>query len=122
MTSGTCLFMKKASCVAPGDGAEASLGRSERPVPLLSPQEIMKLEDDEVIIYCANKAPIRTHRMDIRRFPKLEARMPKVAPAVPNLPPLQEVVLAPLPQKTSGFQEREVEHQAEFVNPEHFVP
>jgi len=57
------------------DGEETSLGRAERPVPLLSAQEILMLDDDEVIIYHANKAPIRAHRMDIRRFPKLAARM-----------------------------------------------
>src|SRR3712207_8490281 len=32
------------------DGEETSLGRSERPVPLLSAQEILKMEDDEVIL------------------------------------------------------------------------
>src|SRR3712207_890917 len=47
------------------DGEETSQARSERPVPLMSAQEIMQMEDYEVIIYYANKAPIRARRMDI---------------------------------------------------------
>src|SRR3954469_17696156 len=94
------------------DGEETSEGRSERPVPLLSAQEILQLDDDEVIIYYANKAPIRAKRMDIRRFPKLEARLSKIAPAVPPLPPLQQEEVAP----TQGTGE-----EAEFVNPEQYV-
>src|SRR3712207_378568 len=103
------------------DGEEISLGKSERPVPLLSAQEILQMEDDEVIIYFSNKAPIRAKRMDIRRFPKLEARMSRVAPAVPELPPLRDEVLASLLQAQDGRQEGRAEQQPGFVNPEQYV-
>ena len=76
------------------------------------------MEDDEVIIYFANKAPIRAKRMDIRRFPKLEARMSKVAPAVPELPPLRDDALASLLQGKDGLRGEGTEHQPGFVNPE----
>ena len=82
-------------------------------MPLLSAQEILMLDDDEVIIYHANKAPIRARRMDIRRFSKLEARMSKVAPAIAKLPPLHEDALAPLQQATGD--------ESGFVNPERYL-
>ena len=59
--------------------------------------------------------------MDIRRFPKLEARMTKVAPTVPELPPLRDDVLASLLQEQGARREGRTEQQTGFVNPEQYV-
>jgi type IV secretion system protein VirD4 len=103
------------------DGEETSMGRSERAVPLLSAQEILQMEDDEVIIYYANKAPIRAKRMDIRRFPKLQARMSEIPPEIPTLPSLQDIVLEPLSMEISGLQKGRGESDPGFVDPELFL-
>ncbi len=90
-------------------------------MPLLSAQEILQMEDDEVIIYYANKAPIRAKRMDIRRFPKLEARLSEAVPEIPKLPPFEDGVLTPIMLHTRDRQEGRGEPEHEFVNPEQYV-
>ena len=41
----------------------------EQAVALLSVQNICKLGNDEVLIFHSNLTPIRTQRIDFRRFP-----------------------------------------------------
>jgi type IV secretory pathway TraG/TraD family ATPase VirD4 len=96
------------------EGHEASESQVEQPVPLLSAQDIRKMGNDEVLIFHSNLTPIRTKRMDFRRFPELVERMRIPAPPLRALPPLPEQSIIRFGQGTG-------ESHAEFVNPDEFV-
>src|SRR5712691_2298750 len=55
-------------------GDETSEGRSERPIPLLSSQDIALLTDDQVIAFHRNYRPMRLTRFDWRQHPTLAKR------------------------------------------------
>src|SRR5262249_54716354 len=50
-------------------GDETSEGRSERPVPLLSSQDIALLSDEQVIAFHRNYRPMKLTRCDWRNYP-----------------------------------------------------
>src|SRR3954452_25240957 len=103
-----------------GGGSKASLGLSGQAVPLLSAQEVRRLEDYEVLIFFSNKRPIRGHRMDFRRFPLLMERLNDLDRM--NHPPPPVPVLEPPTQAVpDALQQGIGESDAEFVNPEQFV-
>jgi type IV secretion system protein VirD4 len=56
------------------EGAISSNGKSEREIPLLTAQAIKQLEDEDVLIFHRNLAPIKARRMDWRRIPLLQKR------------------------------------------------
>jgi type IV secretion system protein VirD4 len=55
-------------------GDETSEGRSERPIPLLSSQDITLLADEQVIAFHRNYRPMRLTRCDWRQHPILAKR------------------------------------------------
>jgi type IV secretory pathway TraG/TraD family ATPase VirD4 len=71
-------------------GQETSEGRAERPVPLLSSQDVTQLADAEVIAFHHNLRPMRLSRLDWREHPVLVQRRGIKPPRVEKLPPLTE--------------------------------
>ena len=55
-------------------GDETSEGRSERPIPLLSSQDIVLMSDEQVIAFHRNYRPMRLTRCDWRQHPILAKR------------------------------------------------
>jgi type IV secretion system protein VirD4 len=72
------------------DGQVVSEGRSEQAVPLLTARDISELDPDEIIVFHANRKPIRARRMDWRAFPILAQRRALPPPQLSALPPLEE--------------------------------
>ena len=68
-------------------GDETSEGRSERPIPLLSSQDIVLMSDEQVIAFHRNYRPMRLTRCDWRQHPILAKRR--------RIPPRK---LSPLPK------------------------
>lgn len=74
-------------------GEETSEGRSERPVPLLSRQEITQLQDTDVLAWHRSYKPLRLKRMDWRAFPLLTHRHSYSPPPLHPLSPLTDIEL-----------------------------
>ena len=70
------------------DGEETGEGRAERPIPLLSAQQILQLPDDAVIGFHRNLPPLRLRRMDWRRHNLLMQRRQLPPPSLPSLAPV----------------------------------
>ena len=70
------------------DGEETGEGRAERPIPLLSAQQILQLPDDAVIGFHRNLPPLRLRRMDWRRYELLTQRRQLPPPSLPSLAPV----------------------------------
>jgi type IV secretion system protein VirD4 len=75
------------------EGEQTSEGLSERPVPLLSSQDIARLSDEDVIAFHRNQRPLRLKRMDWRDHPALTKRHGMMPPKVRPLPPLADIGL-----------------------------
>jgi type IV secretion system protein VirD4 len=73
------------------EGAEASVGLSERPIPLLSSQAIAQLADTEIIGFHSHLPPFRLKRMDWRQQPTLQARARIPSPQLARLPVLADL-------------------------------
>src|SRR5919198_4676947 len=82
-------------------GEETSEGRSERPRPLLSIQEITQLKDTDVLVWHRDYKPIKLKRMDWRAFPRLLQRRSLKASELQSLPPITDI--KPLKQQTLLF-------------------
>ena len=67
-------------------GDETSEGRSERPVPLLSSQDIALLSDEQVIAFHRNYRPMKLTRCDWRNYPSLAKRQGVKPPSLSALP------------------------------------
>jgi type IV secretory pathway TraG/TraD family ATPase VirD4 len=78
-----------------------SEGLSERPVSLLSSQDIAQLRDDQIIGSHRHYPPFRARRMDWRRFPGLAEKQKIQPPKLEPLPPLHNTP-APLRQTRQG--------------------
>ncbi len=70
---------------------ETSHGLSERERPLMTPQQIRRMDDKDVIIYHHKEWPIWAKRMDWQHFPELRERQRIPAPATRDLPPVAEM-------------------------------
>ncbi|MFL5625911.1 MAG: type IV secretory system conjugative DNA transfer family protein, partial [Ktedonobacteraceae bacterium] len=79
-------------------GAETSEGLSERPLPLLTAQEILQLKDDEVLGFHRRLPPFRIRRIDWRTHALLTKR---AGMSAPTLSPLPEVTEIPMQHKQS---------------------
>jgi type IV secretory pathway TraG/TraD family ATPase VirD4 len=75
-------------------GEETSEGRSERPRPLLSTQEITQLKDTDVLVWHRDYKPMKLKRMDWRAFTLLRERRNISPPALQPLPPITDIKLA----------------------------
>ncbi|HEY1248399.1 MAG TPA: hypothetical protein VGE97_05390, partial [Nitrososphaera sp.] len=72
------------------DGEETSEGQSERPIPLLTAQEILQLKDEEVIGFHRRLPPFQINRVDWREHPTLCQRYRMPPPKLSSLPPVAE--------------------------------
>jgi type IV secretory pathway TraG/TraD family ATPase VirD4 len=72
-------------------GAETSEGLSERPIPLLTAQEILQLGDEEVLGFHRRLPPFRIRRMDWRGHDLLAKFARMSAPTLSALPEVTEI-------------------------------
>ena len=72
-------------------GEETSEGRSERPKPLLSIQEITQLKDTDVLVWHRDYKPLKLKRMDWRGFDILRRRRSISLPELQPLPPITDI-------------------------------
>lgn len=89
------------------DGEETSEGRSERAIPLLTPQDIMQLEDEEIIAFHRKLPPCKLKRIDWRTSPLFRERVSLQPPAV-----------FPLPETPQLSFQTEGETPQEYVDPD----
>ena len=82
-----------------------SEGHAERPVPLLTAQEIMKLKDHEIIGFHRNLPPFKIRRIEWWRHPILTQRRSIPAPALLPLPAIATI----LPETTRSVPENEAD-------------
>src|SRR6266480_3336273 len=73
------------------EGEETSQGLAERPIPLLTAQEILQLRDEEVIGFHRNLPPFQMKRIDWRQYPDWKQKRSIPAPILTNLPELEEI-------------------------------
>ena len=76
------------------DGAEASEGLSERPIPLLTAQEIKQLKDEEIIGFHRRLPPFLINRVDWRSNDLLQRKRTIPPPTVPHLLPIADIPIA----------------------------
>lgn len=86
-------YAKSTSSRGGGNREYKSEGRSERPIPLLTAQEIMKLKDHDIIGFHRNLPPFKIRRVEWWRHPIFIQRR-KIPP--PTLALLPEVAHIPL--------------------------
>jgi len=72
-------------------GAETSEGHSERPIPLLTAQDILQLKDEEIIGFHRRLPPFKISRADWRRHPTLSKRQGLPTPVLPTLPEIADI-------------------------------
>src|SRR5687768_10070071 len=71
-------------------GETTSTGKSERGIPLKSPQDFEEMDDGELVCFMGKKKRFRVKSMDWRRHPALLKRMGMKPPASAPLPPPAE--------------------------------
>ncbi len=76
------------------DGAETSTGESERPVPLLTAQEIKQLKDEDIIGFHRRLPPFQITRCDWRRNELLQRKRTISPPTLPELMPIADIPIA----------------------------
>jgi type IV secretory pathway TraG/TraD family ATPase VirD4 len=63
-------------------GEQTSTGKSEREIPVMSPQDFLEMDDGELVCFIGKKKPFQLRSMDARRHPQLAKRigmkMPKL--------------------------------------------
>jgi len=72
------------------EGATASEGKTEQGVPLMTPEQIKQLRDEDIIAFHSNLPPFMAKRMDWRRYPTLRQRRALPPPQLLPLPRLEE--------------------------------
>ena len=73
------------------DGEEVSEGLTERPIPLLTAQDIMQLKEEEIICFHRRLPPFTLTRMDWRHHPSLKQKHRLPVPALSPLPQIADV-------------------------------
>src|SRR5205085_7595467 len=73
------------------EGAETSEGLAERPIPLLTAQEIKQLKDEEIIGFHRRLHPFMLNRVDWRRNEFLQRKRTIPPPTVPELLPIADI-------------------------------
>ncbi len=63
-----------------------STGKSERAIPVMSPQDFEEMDDGELVCFMGKKKRFRLKSMDWRRHPKLMERMGMTPPELTSLP------------------------------------
>jgi hypothetical protein len=85
-------------------GEKTSTGKSERGIPVMSPQDFIDMDDGEAVCFMGKKIkPFRIKSMDARRHPLLAKRLGMKQPELLRLPPLAESQLEhqPVPKPTT---------------------
>jgi type IV secretory pathway TraG/TraD family ATPase VirD4 len=72
------------------EGQTASTGKSERGIPVMSPQDFMEMDDGELVCFIGKKKPFRLKSMDWRRHSELKRRLGIKPPTLTPLPPLTD--------------------------------
>jgi type IV secretion system protein VirD4 len=85
------------------EGTATSEGHAERPIPLLTAQEIMQLPDEAVICFHRQFPPFQLNRADWQHQSLLRQRRRLSAPALPQLPPLPVIPTAAVHPHPSPF-------------------
>jgi type IV secretion system protein VirD4 len=83
------------------EGEEASVGLTERAIPLLTAQEIMHQKDEEIICFHRRLPPCKLHRMDFRQHAPLRQKYNLPVPELSLLPQIAD--LPPEITQTSRF-------------------
>jgi len=76
------------------DGSETSIGETERPIPLLTAQEIKQLKDEEIIGFHRRLPPFLINRVDWRTHDLLQRKRTIPPPSVPELMPVDDIPIA----------------------------
>ncbi len=76
------------------DGSETSTGESERPIPLLTAQEIKQLKDEDIIGFHRRLPPFQITRCDWRRNELLQRKRTISPPTLPELMPIADIPIA----------------------------
>ena len=85
------------------EGLETSEGLSERPIPLLTAQEIRQLKDAELIGFHRRLPPFRINRMDWRSHRLLRDRRSIPSPKLPKLPQIADIPMKKPQTQTYRF-------------------
>ena len=67
-------------------GQTSSTGKSERAIPVMSPQDFEEMDDGELVCFIGKKKRFRLKSMDWRRHPTLLKRMGMKPPTLTPLP------------------------------------
>ena len=70
-------------------GVQTSTGKSERAIPVMSPQDFMAMDKGELVCFSLENKPIRLKSMYAQRHPVLKKRLGIKPPALTPLPPLE---------------------------------
>jgi type IV secretory pathway TraG/TraD family ATPase VirD4 len=80
-----------AHSVSEHGGDCTSTGKSERGIPVMSPQDFLEMDDGEAVCFIGKTIkPFRVKSMDSRRHPQLAKRLGIKPPELLRLPPLAE--------------------------------
>jgi type IV secretory pathway TraG/TraD family ATPase VirD4 len=72
-------------------GAQTSTGKSERGIPVMSPQDFMEMDDGEAVCFIGKKIkPFRVTSMNAQRHPQLQARLGRTPPELARISPPTE--------------------------------
>jgi type IV secretion system protein VirD4 len=73
------------------EGEETSQGLSERPISLMTAQEIAQMKDEDIIGFHRHLRPFHMKRMDWRTYPLFQEHRGIQPPVLSSLPPLAEI-------------------------------
>jgi type IV secretory pathway TraG/TraD family ATPase VirD4 len=79
------------------EGKTTSTGKSERAIPVMSPQDFMNLDKGELVCFSLKYNPIRLKSMNAKRHPQLNERIGMKPPKRLLLPPVAESQQNPPP-------------------------
>ncbi len=88
------------------DGEVKSIGAAERPIPLLTAQEIMKLKDSEIIGFHRSLPPFTIRRLEWWRHPILRNRRTIPPPELPTLQPVSDILAHVVQRQTLSTAQR----------------
>jgi type IV secretory pathway TraG/TraD family ATPase VirD4 len=80
-------------------GETTSTGKSERGIPLMSPQDFEEMDDGELVCFMGKKKRFRLKSMDWRRHPQLRSRLGLKPPPLKPLPALVDGKLEQTPER-----------------------
>ena len=70
--------------------ARTSMGKSERAIPVMSPQQFMQMDKGELVCFSTDHKPIRLKSMYAKRHPQLMERFGQTLPKPAKISPTAE--------------------------------